>query len=324
MPLVSIITPTYNRKELLEKAILSVINQKQDTPFDWEMIIVDDGSKDGTGEYIQRYLREYPENIQYSYQENRGVGKARNVGIERMSKKSDYIIFLDSDDELVEDCISICLKKFEELKTRWEYEKTVIIVFYCRKDTGELIWTTNIFNGKTEIKLTYEVYLENIVYWETGSIFKSSLYRNNPDFRFPEDVITESVLWSKIWRKLGIEQQCGVMIDYIGRIYGTSGPQNQNKITQEINIERFKKNAIGNERMIENIGADLNRFWFKKAYSEYAFRAGVNWILFGEKKRGLTLLKTALRNNFSMRNLWIYIFSILSRNIVLWIYKMYI
>jgi glycosyltransferase involved in cell wall biosynthesis len=41
-PFITIITPTYNRKELLEKAILSVINQKNDVPFDWEMIITDD------------------------------------------------------------------------------------------------------------------------------------------------------------------------------------------------------------------------------------------------------------------------------------------
>jgi glycosyltransferase involved in cell wall biosynthesis len=77
MSKISIITPTYNRKELLEKAILSVINQKQGIHFDWEMIIIDDGSTDNTREYIQKYLDTYL-NIHYIYQENSGVGKARN------------------------------------------------------------------------------------------------------------------------------------------------------------------------------------------------------------------------------------------------------
>lgn len=45
-PLISIITPTYNRKELLEKAILSVVHQKKDIPYQREMLITDDGSTD--------------------------------------------------------------------------------------------------------------------------------------------------------------------------------------------------------------------------------------------------------------------------------------
>ena len=72
-PLITIIVPTYNRKELLEKAILSVINQKKDVPYDRELIIVDDGSQDDTKAYIQKYLDTYPQNIQYYYQDNTGV-----------------------------------------------------------------------------------------------------------------------------------------------------------------------------------------------------------------------------------------------------------
>lgn len=72
-PLITIIIPTYNRKELLEKAILSVINQKKDISFDRELIIVDDGSQDDTKAYIQKYLDTYPQHIQYYYQNNTGV-----------------------------------------------------------------------------------------------------------------------------------------------------------------------------------------------------------------------------------------------------------
>jgi glycosyltransferase involved in cell wall biosynthesis len=46
IPVISVVIPTYNRKELLEKAILSVINQKKDIPFERELIIVDDGGTD--------------------------------------------------------------------------------------------------------------------------------------------------------------------------------------------------------------------------------------------------------------------------------------
>lgn len=113
MPFISIITPTYNRKVLLEKAILSVISQDQSIPFEWEMIIIDDGGDDKTKEYITSYLKKY-QNIRYKHIQNVGMNNARNIGFDMMSPRSDFTIFLDSDDELKENCISTCLSKFEQ------------------------------------------------------------------------------------------------------------------------------------------------------------------------------------------------------------------
>ncbi|MBP6085900.1 glycosyltransferase family 2 protein [Patescibacteria group bacterium] len=70
--MITIITPTYNRKSLVKKAILSVVAQSQETPFKREMIIVDDGSTDGTEQYIQEYIESH-DAITYIYQENAGV-----------------------------------------------------------------------------------------------------------------------------------------------------------------------------------------------------------------------------------------------------------
>lgn len=72
LPFFTIITPTFNRKKLLENTILSVLHQKKDIPFEWEHIIVDDGSTDGTEEYIRKYLIENT-NVSYTYQQNSGV-----------------------------------------------------------------------------------------------------------------------------------------------------------------------------------------------------------------------------------------------------------
>ena len=86
---ISVIIPTYNRHALLERAVLSVL--KQTRPAD-EIIIIDDGSTDGTAELIPK---KFPQ-ILYSWQENKGVSTARNAGIE--SASSEWIAFLDSDD----------------------------------------------------------------------------------------------------------------------------------------------------------------------------------------------------------------------------------
>jgi glycosyltransferase involved in cell wall biosynthesis len=76
VPRVSVIIPTYNRKDYVREAIDSVLAQ---TYTDYEIIVVDDGSSDGT----EAVLRErYGDRIRYLWQENQGESVARNRGIE--------------------------------------------------------------------------------------------------------------------------------------------------------------------------------------------------------------------------------------------------
>jgi len=87
---ISVVIPTYNRKHTLPRAIASVLNQ---TIQPTEIIMVDDGSTDGTADWIQET---YPR-INPISQSNKGVSAARNIGIK--SAKCDWIALLDSDDE---------------------------------------------------------------------------------------------------------------------------------------------------------------------------------------------------------------------------------
>lgn len=89
IPLISIIIPTYNRKNLVLDAINSAIQQE---PKNYEVIVVDDGSSDGTPEYLESL--NLP--IKIIGKENGGVSSARNAGIKAAQGK--YIAFLDSDD----------------------------------------------------------------------------------------------------------------------------------------------------------------------------------------------------------------------------------
>ncbi len=89
MKKVSVIIPTFNRRDFLKEALESLFSQ---TYRDFEIIVVDDGSTDGTGEMIEKEYR----NIKYIYQENRGPSAARNRGIKEAA--GEYITFLDSDD----------------------------------------------------------------------------------------------------------------------------------------------------------------------------------------------------------------------------------
>jgi glycosyltransferase involved in cell wall biosynthesis len=95
-PLVSVVIPTYNRTRQTIAAIESVLAQ---TYPNLEIIVVDDGSKDGSGEEIQRFIRERTDGchqIFFFSQPNQGASVARNTGISKA--RGEYIAFLDSDD----------------------------------------------------------------------------------------------------------------------------------------------------------------------------------------------------------------------------------
>ncbi len=127
-PFFSIIIPTYDRKHFVRIAVNSVLNQ---TFPDYELLIIDDGSNDGTKEFIREITRRCssaPEKIRYFYQRHHGVSCARNAGIKEA--RGEFILFLDSDDRF-------CRRKLERTKIHIEQHPGVK-VFHT-----EEIWYRN-------------------------------------------------------------------------------------------------------------------------------------------------------------------------------------
>lgn len=96
MPFISIIIPNYNTAHYLVEAIDSVYKS---TLQDFEIIVVDDGSKDDSDAVVAPFQQ--LENFRYIEQENRGLAGARNTGIREA--KGEYLVFLDSDDIILPD-----------------------------------------------------------------------------------------------------------------------------------------------------------------------------------------------------------------------------
>lgn len=101
IPEFSIIIPIYNRENYISDVIESVIKQSFTK---WELLLIDDGSADATGEICKEYA-DVDERISYIEKENGGVSTARNVGINLAS--GDFLIFLDSDNSLTEKCLEV-------------------------------------------------------------------------------------------------------------------------------------------------------------------------------------------------------------------------
>lgn len=102
---ISVIIPAYNIEDLLEKCVDSVL--AQDYPSDLlEIIIVDDGSRDSTGDIADRYAKEHA-NVISLHKENGGSSSARNLGISHAT--GDYLGFVDSDDYISPDMYSLMM-----------------------------------------------------------------------------------------------------------------------------------------------------------------------------------------------------------------------
>jgi glycosyltransferase involved in cell wall biosynthesis len=109
-PLVSIIIPSYNYGRFLAQTLDSVLRQ---TYTNWECIIVDDGSKDNSGEIAAEYEKK-DKRIRYIYQDNQGIATTRNTGLKNMN--GDYVQYLDADDMLPPQKIEMQLAIFEKNK----------------------------------------------------------------------------------------------------------------------------------------------------------------------------------------------------------------
>ena len=102
---ITLVVPTYNEGPFLRRCLESIKNQT--VKFD-EVIIVDDGSTDNSGEILE----DYRDRFQVLYSVNRGVSHARNAGIQQAT--SQYITFLDADDELLPDACAIMRRAIEK------------------------------------------------------------------------------------------------------------------------------------------------------------------------------------------------------------------
>lgn len=104
-PLISVVIPVYNGEKVLEASLRSVMRQ---TVRDMEIIVVDDGSTDGTWALLER-LAAGDERIRPVHRENGGVSEARNTALGLCSGR--YVRFVDADDELPEDAMAILLER---------------------------------------------------------------------------------------------------------------------------------------------------------------------------------------------------------------------
>lgn len=113
--MISIVVPAYNAEKYIADTINSVLNQ---TYKDWELIIVDDGSKDNTASIVKQFCEKDPR-IHYHYKANSGVSDTRNVGMNMA--KGEYIALLDADDFFEKENLEEKIRFLDNNEFDWVY-----------------------------------------------------------------------------------------------------------------------------------------------------------------------------------------------------------
>lgn len=201
MPRITVFTPTFNRKNKLKIAFASLLKQ---TTHDFVWLIIDDGSTDGTDQLIAKFQEEADFQIIYKWKENGGRHTAVNYSYDFL--QTEYVVTLDSDDELLPDAIEKMLKTWDSIPQN-QYNR-----FWCISgreqyaDTGEMVGkpypqNINDLQGREQRKLILKCPGEKHCCRKV-EIHKQYKFPVYPDTKF----VTENIVWERINRKY--DQYC--------------------------------------------------------------------------------------------------------------------
>ncbi len=176
-PLISIVVPTYNRSDLIPETIESIRSQ---TYQNWECMIVDDGSKDGTREVVEKFSV-LDSRIKYLDRPDTykpGGNGARNYGLD--NSNGDYIVFFDSDDLMTPDHLEVKVELVED--GHYDFGVTRTKFFNHSNDKIDKYYTF------TTADISKENYILQKINWLTlDIIIKSTLAKS---VRFNEEIRT--------------------------------------------------------------------------------------------------------------------------------------
>jgi glycosyltransferase involved in cell wall biosynthesis len=181
MDLISIIVPVYNTEKYLKACLESILHQSYEN---LEIIIVDDGSTDGSRDIIRKY-QSLNHRIFYLYQNNQGLASARNTGLKHCH--GNYITFIDSDDIVSNNLIKTLYKELKDNNAEISY--TTLRRFKTQQSIGsdKIQYKRLIYDSKNALRHYYKSKLGNVC----GGLFKRELFNH---VSFPRNLIYEDNL----------------------------------------------------------------------------------------------------------------------------------
>lgn len=179
----SVILPVYNVEKYIEKCLNSIINQSYQN---FELLIIDDETEDSSIDLAEKILKKFNGEYSIFTQKNRGLGGARNTGIELAS--GDYLVFIDSDDYITEDYLDIINRKIMESAAEIILFNSIIVNEGGVK-TGEIKYSSFEEPVFTLNKYKQLLVLSNAAW---NKVYAKKLFVEN-GIRYPEKLISEDL-----------------------------------------------------------------------------------------------------------------------------------
>lgn len=177
------IVPVYNVENYLEECLDSLVNQSLK---ELEVIMVNDGSTDASGQMMDRYAAKY-ENFKAYHKDNKGLGSARNFGVN--FAKGEYIAFLDSDDYVSPDAYRLMYETAKKTGSD-------LVIGNVKRFNSQTIFPSGLHRKvfketilKTHITRNHELLYDTTVW---NKLYKRSFWEKY-DFKFPEGILYEDL-----------------------------------------------------------------------------------------------------------------------------------
>lgn len=187
--MLSVVTATYNRKHLLTRLYDSLIMQ---TCKNFEWIVVDDGSTDGTDELINELIIKSHIRIKYIKKSNGGKHKALNIGVEKC--EGEIIFFVDSDDYLLNDAVEFIEQEWSKVKSNFKFAGISGIKVY---QNGSIIGTnsSNMYDDVNSFEYRYKLKIQG----DKAEVFRKDILLKYKFPEFPgEKFLPEAVVFNRI------------------------------------------------------------------------------------------------------------------------------
>ncbi|MHA7060001.1 glycosyltransferase family 2 protein [Aquimarina sp. M1] len=250
MPFFSIVIPLYNKEKHIGNTIRSVLDQNY---IDYELIIINDGSTDGSEEIVNRYT---DKRIQHFYTENRGVSNARNLGIEKANGK--LIAFLDADDYWYPNHLDILFRLYTKFPDAGLYSTA----YEKRFNSSSVVPATF-----KEIKVTNKTFMNLDDFFESSSIDSIA---SSSVAAVPKDILTilngfdPAITHGEdtdLWIRIALQYKVA-FATYITATHNlnASNRSKQINITKKkfLNFSKFEKEELTNPSLKKYL--DSNRY----------------------------------------------------------------
>lgn len=299
-PFFSIIIPMYNRERFIERTINSCLKQNFEN---FEIIVIDDGSTDNSIEVVNGINDAKIKLI--CHKTNRGVGPARNTGVEAAT--GEWAILLDSDDELLPEALAIIYRRSKDVSMNISRMQ-----FMGQIDTGEVSPDPPLKNEYWDY-LAYIKWMESVYGHRQDSmpIIRCKTFKT---IKFSNDRTLEGVYHLDFMKHFN----AWTFPDYIA-LYHQDADNQLTKPNSRRTIEGATNQAVSGELLLKNHGESL------KEYAPQIYRSHISglatlFFLSGNRLKGIKYSVSSLVSNFLSLRAWtILIFGLIGAKPLAWL-----